>query len=83
MQNFVEIKFTIGTILLPGNTAPQTGRVHGCTQNIPGKTLWHTNSLYLEFFFSLLLMGQSPEINIILNICDMITVQGAEGIQLL
>jgi hypothetical protein len=47
---FVEIKFKFGTIRLPGNTAPQTSRVYGCTQNIPGETLLHTVSLYLEYF---------------------------------
>jgi hypothetical protein len=47
---FVEIKFKRCTILLPGNTAPQTGRVYGCTQNIPGETLLHTVSLYLGYF---------------------------------
>jgi hypothetical protein len=46
---FVEIQFKFGTILLPGNTAAQTGRVYGRTQNIPGETLLHTVSLYLGY----------------------------------
>jgi hypothetical protein len=47
---FVEIKFKRCTILLPGNTAAQTGRLYGCTQNIPGETHFHPVSLYLAYF---------------------------------